>query len=218
MNLKYIGTIRTMAVSNKLWLLLLFLVISAILVLRTVYRQPPRIIDLGIPSEKKLLKDWQDGNSIVLIRHAERCDQSQNTCYGPRDGITVVGSETAKTISETFKKIGVANADVYGTSTTRTLQTGLFAFGHVEKIDLPGLCDNSMVKNLVALKRPGQNLVLITHKSCIRKIEKYFGFSHPSSAPYTSLIFFHPSENSIIELLGTITSEEFVAMPKIFSE
>ncbi|EGH29378.1 hypothetical protein PSYJA_10538, partial [Pseudomonas syringae pv. japonica str. M301072] len=47
------------------------------------------VVDLGVGrnlSVSGLREHWRQGNVVVMIRHAERCDRSSNPCMGDADG------------------------------------------------------------------------------------------------------------------------------------
>ncbi|MFV3014392.1 hypothetical protein [Pseudomonas sp. PSPC2-3] len=68
----------------------------AALTAATWYFLAPRVLDLGDGNnfvQSGLNGQWMEGNVIVMVRHAERCDRSSNPCFGPPNGITVNGQQ-----------------------------------------------------------------------------------------------------------------------------
>lgn len=130
-----------------------------------------RVEDLG--ADNQLVKSgayaqWQQGNVIVLIRHAERCDQSGGTCLGATDGITLAGTQAAQRVGSGLDKLGLNDALLLSSPLTRTRQTAAFAFGkEVPTAGWAGHCDADFVGNLMAHKTRHRNMVLVTHSGCI---------------------------------------------------
>jgi phosphohistidine phosphatase SixA len=152
-----------------------------------------------------LLQHWQAGDLIVLVRHAERCDRSGNPCLGPADGITGVGSETAVTVGQGLKKLGMGTTDVLTSPTTRTTQTAQYMVDRsVPAPDWLGNCDTSLLQEAIAHKVPQRNLVAVTHSGCIGHVEKQLGYPHAAGAEYTSSLFLTVDEHGKAHILGVM--------------
>lgn len=82
------------------------------------------------PIESGLSKHWKSGNVILLIRHEERCDRSNNPCLGPDEGIIALGSERAKETGILLKAhFDFDDTDIFTSPMTRTVQTSDFLLG-----------------------------------------------------------------------------------------
>jgi hypothetical protein len=92
-------------------------------------RSPVNLGTAGSEVTSNLVHRWQAGEVVVLVRHAERCDRSNNPCLGPADGITRVGSDAAIAVGQGFMHLGMAQTDVLSSPATRTAQTSHFMFG-----------------------------------------------------------------------------------------
>jgi hypothetical protein len=91
-----------------------------------------RIEDLG--ASDKMAKagvyaGWAKGEIVVLVRHAERCDRSENACLADADGITVKGSEASKEVGQGIKSLGLEHTTILASPETRTKQTAYYMFG-----------------------------------------------------------------------------------------
>lgn len=152
-----------------------------------------------------LYSHWQAGDLIVLVRHAERCDRSTNPCLGPADGITKRGSDTAVTVGQALKTLGLEHTDVITSPITRTTQTALYMVDRtVPAPDWLANCDTSLLHNVVAHKVPQRNLVAVTHSGCIGHVEKQLGFPHAAPAEYSSALFLTLGDNGKAKVLGVV--------------
>lgn len=116
---------------------------------------------------------WAKGDIVVLVRHAERCDRSDNTCLADADGITINGSETSKSVGQHLKSLGLEHATVISSPETRTHQTAYFMFGKAaETQEWVRECDKNFTDKVLAHKKAGSNLVLITHSGCIDQFQR----------------------------------------------
>lgn len=162
-----------------------------------------------------VLASWRDGNLIVLVRHEERCDRSENPCFGPADGLTIHGTEQAEKTGQAFKTLGMEGSDVLSSPTTRTAQTSLFMFG--KTLLSPGplaICGDAMGEEMLTHKLPGRNLVLITHSACINDFEQALGYPHAVAAEYGSALFVEVLGNGKFKAVGMMNSEDWVAALK----
>jgi len=151
---------------------------------------------------------WKAGDMIVLVRHSERCDRSSNPCLGPQDGITQVGKQTAADVGKSFETLGMTNADVLSSPTTRTTQTAQSMFGTDAVVaDWLLSCGPALGREALAHKAASRNLVLVTHSGCIDDIEKKLGFRHPTKSEYTSSVFISVDANGRLTLQGYLNPE-----------
>ncbi len=137
------------------------------------------VVDLGVGrnlSVSGLREHWRQGNVVVMIRHAERCDRSSNPCMGDADGITSNGRDTALAVGAGLQKMGMDHARMIASPKTRTQQTAQLLAGHaVVAEDWINDCDSGFMKAVQAHKVSGENMVLVTHSGCIDQFERKAG-------------------------------------------
>jgi len=137
----------------------------------TPAEQPPvsPLLEGGAEAADAFLLAWQAGNMVVLIRHTERCDHSDNPCLDGDTGITVVGRDMAQQLGEFFTQLPNVNQQIYTSPVKRTEQTAISMFGdNPSKADWLGrACKNEMFDQALSNKKPGENLFLVTHSNCI---------------------------------------------------
>ena len=119
-----------------------------------------------------LTAHWSQGNIVVLMRHTERCDRSDNPCLDGKDGITIVGKDAALKLGENFRKLPDRETIFYNSPEIRTNQTAYFMFGtlSVDQKWLRENCKDNLYKEIFNHKEEGKNLVLITHSTCIDEL------------------------------------------------
>ncbi len=72
---------------------------------------------------------------VVLFRHAERCDRSDNTCLSDSTGITVNGAQDARALGKAFSA-DIQNYNLYSSNTVRTIQSATwFSAGRPLTVD-----------------------------------------------------------------------------------
>jgi phosphohistidine phosphatase SixA len=202
---------RKKALFSVFILVIVLCIIGAYFLFRT-----PRLPNLAhsTPLEITNLKSaWNNGNIIVLIRHAERCDQSSASCLNAPNGITTRGKDVAVGLGEQYQKLGLDKTDIFTSPLTRTKQTANFMFNHeIEDQEWLASCRGIMLQKSVETKRKGHNLILITHSSCIRQIEKSLNVHAPEKPPYTSSLFLLFGENDKRpQALGFVSTQDFSA-------
>lgn len=176
----------------------------------------PRLPNLAhsTPLEITNLKSaWTNGNIIVLIRHAERCDRSSAPCLNAPDGITTRGKDVAVGLGEQYQKLGLDKTDILTSPRARAKQTATFMFNReIEDQEWLASCRGIMLQKSVETKRKGHNLILVTHSSCIREIEKNLNVHAPEKPPYTSSLFLLFGENDKIpQAFGFVSTQDFSA-------
>ncbi len=106
---------------------------------------------------------------LILIRHGERCDRSDNPCSAGPSGITIPGAYRAWKYGTQFRKHMPLYA-LYATDTVRTIQTARY-FGRQEAqvIKEPGYCDERLLPFLTSLSESTQAgvSVIFTHNHCL---------------------------------------------------
>ncbi|MGY4533319.1 phosphohistidine phosphatase SixA [Pseudomonas sp. TE3786] len=189
---------------------LLLLVLLAAWLMRPAYA-----LDLSRAahmSESGLLQRWKNGEVVVLVRHAERCDQSSNPCLGHPGGITVEGSDAARHVGDAFKSLGMAHTDVYSSPLERTVQTTSFMFGqNVATQEWLRTCESSLQHDMLAHKAPRRNLLLVTHSTCINALEDELDRSggHYDSAYASALFVAVDGRTGKPELLGFMNADDW---------
>ncbi|MBF8670405.1 histidine phosphatase family protein [Pseudomonas putida] len=172
------------------------------------------IVDLGNErqlNDSGLLQDWADGAVIVMIRHAERCDSTPGPCLDDPTGITVAGSQAAGRVGQGLHQLGLNNADMLSSPKLRTRQTAHFILGQaVASEDWLEGCGNQFASEALAHKRPGHNLVLVTHNGCIdhfARQQKVAGGERESG--YASALFVSVNSNGKARILGRLNEPDW---------
>ncbi|GAB1619176.1 histidine phosphatase family protein [Pseudomonas sp. NGC7] len=172
------------------------------------------IVDLGNEqqlSDSGLLQDWAEGAVIVMIRHAERCDSAPGPCLDDPTGITVAGTQAATRVGQGLHTLGLSNADVLSSPKVRTRQTAHFILGQaVPSSAWLESCDNQFADEALARKRPGHNLVLVTHNGCIdhfQRQQRVVGGDRESG--YASALFVSVDGNGKARILGRLNEPDW---------
>ncbi|MBC3488930.1 histidine phosphatase family protein [Pseudomonas sp. SWRI100] len=172
------------------------------------------IVDLGNEqqlSDSGLLQDWAEGAVIVMIRHAERCDSAPGPCLDDPTGITVAGTQAATRVGQGLHTLGLSNADVLSSPKVRTRQTAHFILGQaVPSAAWLESCDNPFADEALARKRPGHNLVLVTHNGCIdhfQRQQRVVGGERESG--YASALFVSVDGNGKARILGRLNEPDW---------
>jgi phosphohistidine phosphatase SixA len=109
---------------------------------------------------------------------------------GDLTGITLVGERTASTVGREFQAMGLSKTDIISSSLVRTVQTAVAMFGPEAKtLDWLQDCSEPSLKDIAALKKPGRNLVVVTHSGCMAHYERQLGVRGTPSADYASTFF-----------------------------
>ncbi|WNW12959.1 histidine phosphatase family protein [Pseudomonas sp. DTU_2021_1001937_2_SI_NGA_ILE_001] len=172
------------------------------------------VVDLGQRNawlQSGAYAQWQQGNVIVLMRHAERCDQSSNACLGPADGITVAGTQVAQGVGDGLAQLGLSDALLLASPLTRTRQTANFVFGkEVASAAWAGSCDADFAGSLLANKLRHRNLVLVTHSGCIdhllRKLNVQPG---ERETDYAEAVMVSVNDQGQPHLLGSLKADQW---------
>lgn len=173
-------------------------------------RSPVSLVNAQSALKAQLLQGWEAGEMVVLVRHAERCDRSDNPCLGPQDGITKAGSEAAQVVGQGLTRLGMAQADVLSSPLTRTTQTAHYMFGKdAQTQEWLADCASTWRNDIVAHKRTHRNLVLVTHSGCIGDFEAMSGFRHAAKSEYGSSLFVHIDNNGQLQVLGIVNTEDW---------
>src|SRR5471030_58675 len=133
---------------------------------------------------------WSRGDLVILVRHAERCDHSTNPCLAQPDGITVKGQAMAQELGNSFRAVGLQNADIYNSPLARTTQTSMFAFGQAT-VGQEWLfnCRKTMLDDILKHKVEHRNLILVTHSECMDHLEKTLKVSARTTLDHGTSLF-----------------------------
>lgn len=159
---------------------------------------------------------WNAGNIAVLIRHAERCDKSDNACLSGKHGITVPGANQAEELKKTYQQLASDNVTVYNSPIKRTDQTADIIFNDksTDKKVLREHCKQDIYKDILALKEEGKNLILVTHSTCIDNLgekenNKLFEFDIHDKSTYGGSFFLAvDAQKQELHALGYFPAEE----------
>jgi len=188
------------------------LLIVAVLVTGFMFwhRSPTDLGSAGAKAQAELIKHWQAGEVVVLVRHAERCDRSSNPCLGPADGITQLGSQSAAAVGRGFVGLGMAQADVFASPVTRTEQSAHYMFGKAAATqEWLASCGATLRDDVVAHKIPHRNSILVTHSGCISDFEKQTGFQHAAFTDYSSSLFVSIDSDGNLRVLGVLNDADW---------
>jgi phosphohistidine phosphatase SixA len=138
--------------------------------------RPAAVPDLAhgnVEGARALLAGWAQGDMIVLVRHVERCDHSSAPCLSGNDGITERSRSVAVAVGAQFEQLGLGKADIYNSPMLRTAQTSGYMFNKVSVGDEWLInCKGTMLRDALAHKVAGRNLVLVTHSECMAQLQK----------------------------------------------
>lgn len=172
----------------------------------------PQALELASPAELENVKAaWGKGGIIAIVRHAERCDQSDAPCLSLPDGITARGRGEAVRLGGMYRELGLTNTDVFNSPVTRTKQTATAMFSEMaEDQEWLASCETSLLENSLRHKRKGRNLVVVTHSGCIQNVESALGVERAEKPDYISTLFLSIGENNQKPtILGMMSSSGF---------
>jgi len=199
---------RTLRLGRLLTVIGSVLVIALVSGFVWVTRSPVNLGQSGQAARTDLTHAWQAGEVAVLVRHAERCDRSDNLCLGPADGITQVGNDSAAAVGKGFMGMGMQQAQVFTSPLTRTVQTAHAMFGQdATAQNWLESCGPTLRNDVVAHKVAHHNLVLVTHSGCISDFEKQVGFPHAVAAEYGSALFVRIDDKGELKVLGIMNAD-----------
>lgn len=113
---------------------------------------------------------WAQGNIVALVRHAERCDHSDNQCLDGDTGITIIGKDISLKIGSNFEDfLPTDHALIYNSPLKRTSQTAQFMFNgaSISQAWLHDNCKARFLEDIIEHKKDGTNMILVTHSTCI---------------------------------------------------
>ncbi|WP_256672713.1 histidine phosphatase family protein [Pseudomonas sp. v388] len=197
--------------------LVLAVVLVALVAVVGWFLTATHVVDLSVHNNlvKSGLHDsWLQGDVVVMVRHAERCDRSRNLCLDSADGITVEGSKAALAVGAGLRDMGLEHATLIASPLTRTRQTADFIAGHtVVTEQWVSECNQDFKDAVVAHKSRGENLVLITHSGCIDHFARQMGVAAGErSSAYTEAFFITIGDSGKPRLLGSLVAGRWNAL------
>ena len=172
-------------------------------------RTPPDLVGAS------LYPNWDKGNVVVLVRHAERCNRSSNPCLASADGITVQGRDASITFGKFFSELGLVNTDFIASPAIRTEQTAFYMFGHpVVTQEWLSYCDKNLLSEVIAHKASQRNLILVTHSECISQLESEQGYAYADASEYNSALFVSLDDQGKPTIQGVLNPEDWKEFAK----
>lgn len=191
----------------------LLLPAAALVLLGVWLFKAPAMTDLSEESRHEvpaLLTQWDKGEVIVLLRHLERCDRGDAPCLVGTSGITARAVAGGDALGDDFYQLGLHKSDIYNSPLTRTAQTEVLVFNDLG-VDQQWLyqCKDSMLNSAVQSKKPGRNLILVTHSSCIAKFEAALGYASDTPDYGTALFFSNDPISRKLRALGFLDKDDW---------
>lgn len=169
----------------------------------------PDLANGNVTGAKALVDGWAKGEMIVLVRHVERCDHSHAACLIGNDGITERSRSVAVEVGAQFAKLGLSHADIYNSPMLRTSQTAGFMFNKVGAgEDWLISCKGTMLRDALAHKVAGRNLILVTHSECMDQLEKDLNLP-TSTLGYGASLFISAKAPQAPHMLGFIEASDW---------
>jgi phosphohistidine phosphatase SixA len=157
-----------------------------------------------------MLAEWQDGDVIVFVRHLERCSRVDAACLDGPTGITQRATATGLAMREQFAELGLATSDIYSSPLTRTSQTSALLFSEpTAHEDFLYQCKDDFVKEALARKIPGRNLVLVTHSSCMDEVNESLSYAEVDYK-YGAAVFLNVESETEQQILGFIDTDDWL--------
>lgn len=169
----------------------------------------PDLAHGNVAGAQALLAGWAKGDMIVLVRHVERCDHSSAACLVGNDGITERSRSVAVEVGKHFEQLGLSKADIYNSPMLRTAQTAAYMFNKVGTgEDWLISCKGTMLRDALAHKVAGRNLILVTHSECMEQLEKDLKLSG-STPGYGASLFISAETPQTPRMLGFIDASDW---------
>ncbi|WP_214512167.1 histidine phosphatase family protein [Pseudomonas brassicacearum] len=173
---------------------------------------PAAIPDLAhgnVAGARALADGWAKGEMIVLVRHVERCDHAKAACLNDREGITDRARAVAVGLGARFEQLGLDNTDLYNSPLVRAAQTAGYMFNKVSAGDDWLInCRHDLLRNALAHKVAGRNLILVTHSECMQALET--ALHRPTSTfGYGASLFVSTAQPRAPQLLGFIEASDW---------
>ncbi|MHC8301868.1 lipopolysaccharide core heptose(II)-phosphate phosphatase PmrG [Pseudomonas sp. ZS1P83] len=172
----------------------------------------PNLAHGNVAGARALAAGWDKGNVIVLVRHVERCDHSSAACLSGNDGITERSRSVAVDVGAQFEKLGLNKADIYNSPMTRTAQTAGYMFNKVGVGEQWLInCKGTMLRDALAHKVAGRNLILVTHSECMSQLEKDLDLP-AATLGYGASLFISTETPQAPRMLGFIEASDWGSM------
>lgn len=156
-----------------------------------------------------MLAQWQDGDVIVFVRHLERCSRVDAECLDEPTGITQRATQIGLAMREQFAGLGLEAVDMYSSPLTRTSQTSALLFSEpTASEDFLYQCKEDFVKEALARKVPGRNLVLVTHSSCMDEVNASLSYAEVDYE-YGAAVFLNVESEMEQHILGFIDTDDW---------
>ena len=186
---------------------------SLLVIPLTAWLLPPAgVPDLAhgnVAGAKTLADGWAKGDMIVLVRHVERCDHSPAPCLAGNDGITERSRSVAVSVGAQFQRLGLNKADIYHSPILRAAQTANFMFSKTGVgEDWLISCKGTMLRDALAHKVAGRNLILVTHSECMTQLEKDLKLP-TSTLGYGASLFITAPTPQAAHMLGFIDASDW---------
>ncbi|MFS2070909.1 histidine phosphatase family protein [Pseudomonas sp. CT11-2] len=174
--------------------------------------RPAAVPDLAhgnVAGARALAAGWAKGDMIVLVRHVERCDHSTAACLIGNDGITDRSRSVAVGVGAQFEHLGLNKADIYNSPVIRAAQTSSYMFNKVGVgEDWLINCRGSMLRDALAHKVAGRNLILVTHSECMAELEKELKLP-TATLGYGASLFISAEKPQEPRMLGSIEASDW---------
>jgi phosphohistidine phosphatase SixA len=169
----------------------------------------PDLANGNVAGAKALTDGWAKGDIIVLVRHVERCDHSHAACLSGDDGITDRSRSVAVEVGAQFEQLGLNHADIYTSPPLRTSHTAGYMFNKVSAgEDWLINCKGTMLRDALAHKVAGRNLILVTHSECMDQLEKDLNLP-TSTLGYGASLFVAAEAPQAPHMLGFIEASDW---------
>ncbi|UVM49729.1 histidine phosphatase family protein [Pseudomonas sp. B21-015] len=174
--------------------------------------RPAAVPDLAhgnVTGARALAAGWAKGDMIVLVRHVERCDHSTAACLIGNDGITDRSRSVAASVGARFEHLGLGRADIYNSPIIRAAQTSSYMFNKVGVgEDWLINCKGTMLRDALAHKVAGRNLILVTHSECMAQLEKDLKLP-TATLGYGASLFISAEKPQAPRMLGSIEASDW---------
>jgi phosphohistidine phosphatase SixA len=174
--------------------------------------RPAAVPDLShdnVAGARALAAGWAKGDMIVLVRHVERCDHSTAACLIGNDGITDRSRSVAVAVGAQFEHLGLNKTDIYNSPIIRAAQTSSYMFNKVGVgEDWLINCRGSMLRDALAHKVAGRNLILVTHSECMAELEKELKLP-TATLGYGASLFISAEKPQEPRMLGSIEASDW---------
>ncbi|NIF15420.1 histidine phosphatase family protein [Pantoea sp. Cy-639] len=155
---------------------------------------------------------WTRGEVVVLVRHEERCDRSDNPCLGAKDGITEQGRLEALRLGAAYRSLGLAGSEVVYSPRLRTEQTARAMFGNEgDEQTWAADCTGDVLLQLRSHKEPGRNLVAVTHSECIQRALDQLGVDVDDyDVGYGASLFLQVQDDGSLKPMALVAAADWI--------